>query len=305
MSAGPPLSLVADPAWTAALARVRDARVVLVLGESDSGKTSFTTYLAGALVAAGHSVAVVDADLGQSVIGPPTTVGLGELRAPVARLGDAGLRGLAFVGATSPIAHVRPTVAATGRMTEQARRLGVEHILVDTSGLVQREIGRLLKQQKIDRVAPDLVLCLQRDGECEHILHAYAAGAPAVLRLAVASAVRQRSADERRRRRESAFATYFADARQVELDLGRVVLGEPRRPGDAFDDIQDVVAGLDGAAGETLGLGVVRAVDLARRAIVLETPVPADGIAAVRLSGVRLRLLDSSDPGLPPICIEV
>lgn len=301
----PSPSLAADPAWAAVLARAREARVVLVLGESDTGKTSLVTYLANALHRAGRSVAVVDADVGQSEIGPPTTVGLGALRAPLARLADAQVRGLAFVGATSPVAHVRPTVAATGRLTARARRLGVEHVLVDTSGLVQGEIGRLLKQHKIDRVAPDLVLCLERDGECEHILQAYAAGKPVVLRLVAASAVHRRSADERRRRRESAFATYFAGARQVELDLGRVLLGERRLPGDPFDDLQDLVVGLDRGDGETLGLGIVRVVDLARRAIVVETPVPVDGIAGVRLGGVRLRLLDNSEPGLAPICTEV
>jgi len=303
VSAGP--SLVADPAWAAALARARDARVVLVLGESDTGKTSLVAHLADALLRGGRSVAVVDADLGQSEIGPPTTVGLGEFRAPAARLGDAGLQGLAFVGATSPVAHVHPTVRATGRMTERALRLGVDHVLVDTSGLVQGEIGRLLKQHKIERVAPDLVLCLQRDGECEHILGSYPAGRLLVVRLAAARAARRRSADERRRRRESAFARYFAGARQVECDLGRVLLDEPGWPGAALDDVQDVVVGLDRVDGETLGLGVVRAIDLARRAMLLETPVPADGIAAVRLSEVRLRLLDNVDPGLPPICIEV
>jgi polynucleotide 5'-hydroxyl-kinase GRC3/NOL9 len=300
VSAGPPL--VADPAWAVALTRARDARIVLVLGESDTGKTSLVTLVARSLLDDGRSVAVVDADLGQSEIGPPTTVGLAELHRPVARLGAAGPGGLAFVGATSPIAHVHPTVRATGRMVERAVRLGVDHVLVDTSGLVQGEIGRLLKRRKIERVAPDLVLCLQRDGECEHILDAYPAGWPVVVRLAAASVVRRRSADERRRWRESAFATYFADARQVEVDLGRVLPGEPRHPGDALDDL---VVGLDRADGETLGLGVVRAVDLARRALVLQTPVPADGIATVRLSAVRLRLLDNADPGLPPICIEV
>ena len=44
----------------------------------------------------------MDADLGQSDIGPPTTVGLGRVRLPVERLGDAEVVGLYFVGSTSP-----------------------------------------------------------------------------------------------------------------------------------------------------------------------------------------------------------
>jgi polynucleotide 5'-hydroxyl-kinase GRC3/NOL9 len=302
VTAGPPL--LADPAWEPVLARVRAARVVLVLGESDTGKTSLVTYLATALLADARSVAVVDADLGQSVIGPPTTVGLGELRAPMRGLLAARVRGLAFVGATSPVAHAQPTVLATGRMAERARGLGVDHVLVDTSGLIQGETGRLLKQRKIDRVAPDLVLCLQRDGECEHILRAYAGRSPAILRLAAAHAVRLRSTDERRRWREAAFARYFADARSIELDARRVVSDGSWRPGDALAS-PDVLVGLDGPDGETLGLGVVREVDVAGRALLVETPVPAAGIAVVRPSGMRLPRLHTAEPGVPATCTTV
>jgi polynucleotide 5'-hydroxyl-kinase GRC3/NOL9 len=297
--------LVAEPGWAGALALVRESRVVLVLGESDTGKTSLVTYLADALLRAGRSVTVVDADVGQSEIGPPTAVGLGALRAPLGRLRDAAVQGLAFVGATSPGAHTEVTVAATARLTERARRLGAEHVLVDTSGLVHGAVGRRLKQGKIDRVAPDLVLCLQRDGECEHILDALAAGPRPILRLAAGRGARRRSPLERRRRREAAFAAYFADAARVELDLGRIVPGETERPERGPSDLEDVVVGLDGADGETLGLGIVRAVDVDRGTAAVDTPVPADAVAAVRPGAVRLRLLGRADAGRPPVCTEV
>jgi polynucleotide 5'-hydroxyl-kinase GRC3/NOL9 len=340
VSPGPRLS--ADASWATALASARAARIVLVLGESDTGKTSLVTYLATALLADGGSVAVVDSDLGQSEVGPPTTVGLGRLRAGVERLADAEVAGLFFVGATSPRDHLLQTVLGTRRMTERAIALGVDHVIVDTSGLIQGELGRRLKQAKIDLVAPDLVVCLQRDGECEPILHPYAEGRPpAIVRLGVAPAARRRSAEERRQHRERATQAYFAGARPVTLDLGRVVLREPalyeetplslhepealtvllddaalgaeRRgrelavvtPGRlrepqlrnfaverpdvtvvsrSLDAFQDVLAGLDDLDRETVGLGIVRAVDFTKRAMVVETPVPEHAIAGVRLA---------------------
>lgn len=345
MSPGPPLAV--DATWTAALAAARAARVTLLLGESDTGKTSLAAWLAAALLGTGDSVAVVDADLGQSEIGPPTTVGLGRPRAGFARLGDAEFDGLCFVGATSPRDHVAETVLATRRMTDRARALGVERVIVDTSGLVQGERGRALKQAKDDLIAPDLVVCLQRDGECEPILRPYAGGrAPRILRLAPAPAARRRSAEARRLHRERALGAYFAGARAVTLDLDRVVLREPalyagpalsaremealaaglddavlwaeRRgaevavvtPGrlrasqlrdfaaahpttplvdHALDDFQDALAGLDAASRETVGLGIVRAVDFVKRIMVVETPVAEATIAAVRLGRLRPR----------------
>ena len=139
--------MTVDSSWEAAVARARDARVILVIGETDAGKTSFTTFLAGALLERGASVGVVDADLGQSDIGPPTTVGLGRLRLPVERLEDAEVVGLYFVGSTSPQGHLLPTVAGTRAMVQKALRLGFDRVIVDTSGLVQGELGRLLFQR--------------------------------------------------------------------------------------------------------------------------------------------------------------
>jgi polynucleotide 5'-hydroxyl-kinase GRC3/NOL9 len=220
--------MTVDPAWEVAVARAAEARVMLVIGETDTGKTSFTTFLAASLLERGFSVAVVDADLGQSDIGPPTTVGLGRLRLPLERLGDADVVGLYFVGATSPQGHLLPTVLGSRMMTEKARRLGFDRVIVDTSGFVQGEMGRLLKQHKIDLVDPDIVLCLQRNGECEHILRPYDAGArPAIVRLPSSGATRRRSQEERRQHRERSLQAYFAGARPVHLDLSRVIFRQP------------------------------------------------------------------------------
>jgi polynucleotide 5'-hydroxyl-kinase GRC3/NOL9 len=338
---------VTDPSWDAAVARAADARLILVIGETDTGKTSFTTFLAGTLLERGLSVGVVDADLGQSDIGPPTTVGLGRLRAPVERLGDAEVLGLYFVGSTSPQGHLLPTVLGTRMMAQKAVRLGFDRVVVDTSGMVQGEMGRLLKQHKIDLVEPDLVLCLQRNGECEHILRPYEASQrPTILRLASAGTTRRRSQEERRQHRERSLQAYFAGARPISLDLGRIVLRQPalyvgqplpprqvedlatllddmvlwaeRRGNElvlvtpdplkepqvrqiqkrhedlglqnySLDDFQGVLAGLDDAQRETLGLGVVRSIDFAKQTLVVETAVPESEIAAVRLGRHKLR----------------
>lgn len=217
-----------DPSWESALRRAAAVRVILVLGETDAGKTSFTAYLANGLLASGLRVGVVDADLGQSDIGPPTTVGLGLIRQPVERLGEAEVAGLYFVGSTSPQGHLLPTVIGTKRMVEKAFALGVDRVIVDTSGLIQGELGRTLKQHKIDLVDPDLLCCLQRGDECEPILKAYAASRrPEVLRLAPGPAGRKRSQEERRQYRERTLQAYFHDARTLHLDLGRVILRRP------------------------------------------------------------------------------
>lgn len=202
--------------------------VSMVIGAADVGKTTLVTQLAGALAARGLSVGVVDADLGQSAIGPPTTVGLGRVRVCLARLTDAELVAMHFVGVTSPATNLVGALVGVRRMVDRARATGLAPIVVDTSGLVAGEIGRTLKHAKIDLVDPDLVVCLERAAECEPILRPYLGlSRPAIVRLPVSSVVRPRSAEERRQFREGRLREFFVSAKPLALDLARVALRTP------------------------------------------------------------------------------
>src|SRR5438477_978360 len=162
--------------WRAVLDEVGDARVTVIVGASDAGKTTLVAQLAGELAARGGPVAVVDADVGQSEIGPPTTVGLGRVTGELARLADAEVLALEFVGDTSPVRYIRETAEATGRLVRRALSAGFERVLVDTGGLVEGPLGLALKRAKIRAVDPDLVLVLQRRDESEPIARALASG---------------------------------------------------------------------------------------------------------------------------------
>jgi polynucleotide 5'-kinase involved in rRNA processing len=57
----------------------------------------------------------------------------------------------------------------------------------------------------------------------------------------------------------------------------------------SLDDFHDVLAGLDAPDRQTIGLGIVRAVDFTKQAMVVETPVPEGAIAGIRLGEYRIR----------------
>jgi len=75
---------------------------VMVVGGMDSGKTSFCTFLVNEAVMKNWKTSVVDADVGQSDVGPPSTVGFNFVTEPVKDLFDIDAQDAVFVGSTSP-----------------------------------------------------------------------------------------------------------------------------------------------------------------------------------------------------------
>jgi len=80
---------------------------LFMLGGVDVGKTYVVTALANRFFEYGLTVAVVDADVGQSDIGPPCCVGMGVLTSAITQLSEVPLQSLYFVGNTSPNGFMR------------------------------------------------------------------------------------------------------------------------------------------------------------------------------------------------------
>jgi polynucleotide 5'-hydroxyl-kinase GRC3/NOL9 len=191
-----------------------------------------------------------------------------------------------FVGVTSPAANLSGALAGARRMVERARAVGLAPIVVDTSGLVAGEMGRALKQAKIELLDPDLVVCLQRTDECEPILRPYRPPSrPAVVRLPVHEAVRRRSAEERRRFREDRLRAFFAAAKPLTLDLTQVaMLVPPLFMGSplAANELERAAA----AAGHPLVWAERRASGIV--IVTADALTPAEARAAARAAGATL-----------------
>ncbi len=180
---------------------------VQLIGGMDVGKTTFTRLLVNRAAAAGKRVALLDTDPGQSEIGPPGCIGLAFVDAPVGALSDLMPQALAFVGNTSPAAHLLEHAAGTSRLAALA---GERMLVVDTCGYIQGGGARRLHQIEFDLLQPAHVIALQRDGELEPIL------APMRRRSAcrvhtppVPVAITRKSPGFRAQRRAMRFASYF------------------------------------------------------------------------------------------------
>src|SRR5438309_10015426 len=171
---------------------------VFILGAVDSGKTTFARRLALASVEAGHPVALVDADLGQSTIGPPGTVGLKLVSGPADLEESVVPDAMSFVGAVLPRGNVLPLVTGTARLVMRAIEMGARTTIVDTSGLIDGVAGQVLKLTKAELCRPHHIVALARGGELEPIVGVLERFLSAdVIQLEVHPSVGVRSVDER------------------------------------------------------------------------------------------------------------
>jgi polynucleotide 5'-hydroxyl-kinase GRC3/NOL9 len=264
----------------------------MVLGASDTGKSTLSRYLVYRAFAAGRPVGLVDLDLGQSHLGPPASMGLGLF--PPLTPGDDSLapQGLYFIGQTSPLGALLEVAVGCRRLADQAVSHRVTLLVVNTSGYIQGLGALRLKRAQIELLQPGLILALQREREMEPLLRGLEGDAGAVrepplhqddfedsgwqiLRLPISSRVSRRDLETRRLYREERFRRYFHGAGKVRLPwsfftweglpLGQ---GRPLPPWRLRQ------------FGQSLGIKVLYGEGQGRRALLLTEQPPPDPAAA-------------------------
>lgn len=199
-------------AWRHVLEAILDVPgVVVMLGAVDMGKTTTATAIAGAAILAKRQTAVVDTDIGQSDIGPPTTVGLAAPVRPAKRMDEWGAFSAFFVGDTSPRNVYPYLIEGAVRSVERARARRAEVIVTDTTGWVIGPAAVAAKTRKLQRIDPQHVVAIQRGGEVEPILDRLPRSI-IIHRLRPSCLVRRRSPELRRAVRADRFRQYFARA---------------------------------------------------------------------------------------------
>lgn len=182
---------------------------VMIVGAQHVGKSTLTRWLANELVGAGRRVALVDADLGQSNVGPPGTLGMASLRKRFDDYHELTPYALFFIGALSPVGVEAACVAGMSKLLKLARRQGPQTILVNTAGYL--DVPHLLNL--IGAVEPTVLVLLSHQGELEE-LQATLPDAPGrrVVALAAAEAAVRKTDSERQANRSNAFEQYFQTA---------------------------------------------------------------------------------------------
>ena len=225
----------------------------LILGGADTGKTTLALGLAKEM-AQSRPVAIVDADIGQSHIGPPSTVGWAVVDNPEFDLSAIEPGGIAFVGDITPVGHLLQFTAALTRCVEQAAELA-EVILIDTPGFIAGPAASALWWTVQHALKPDLIIAVQRATELCDILAGLKFCGSRVKPVESPASISAKSPQQRCRHRQRQFGMYFRDSACYNLSLADVSVQGTR---DVLpQNLPGRLVGLRNHKGDDVAVGVI------------------------------------------------
>ncbi len=195
-------------------------QTTLVIGATDRGKTTLVATWARALAAENAATFILDADTGQSEIGPPGCVGLARAQAGVERLSDLKPEASFFVGALTPSAAALEHVLAVRRAADTACALGAERLLIDTPGWVHGPGARRWLAALTQSLLPGTVAGVGTPGELAGLLKLLQASSGATIEnVAPPEGVSRKSPGLRATRRVLKLSKALSGSRDLALPL--------------------------------------------------------------------------------------
>lgn len=267
---------------------------VLLLGCTNAGKSTLTTYLANTAIGSGHNPCVIDGDVGQGDLAPPTAIGAGIFSRQVVDLRDfCQTRMFEFVGSMTP-AGFEDTIARKLRdMLERTSSLS-RIIIVNTDGYVSDGGGVSHKQTIARKLQPDIIIVL---GENRALLNTLAPGPWKILRIR-SSVESYKSDQDRLNHRLDQFLEYVGN-RFSSVELSRVkiesairlfvhpeqAIFQPTLKELGIESMKNMFVGL-GSKGLIVGFGIIIRVAQDRSVLCLQSDI--DSFDTIYLSNIKV-----------------
>ncbi|MGQ9719469.1 MAG: Clp1/GlmU family protein [Nitrososphaerales archaeon] len=195
---------------------------IMILGETDSGKSTLTSYLINLALIRDLRTILVDGDIGQGDLAPPGCIGAVIVRNKIYDLRDVRADIFSFLGFTSP-RYVRGLIIERMKKTvSQIEEKEYDLCIINTDGYVADE-GMDYKIDMVLRLKPDLIVCFRDiDKELSKRLESIDS-APTIISADKPEGV-FKSPSERSERRLSQYLRFLKGGRNRSVDPNRVKL---------------------------------------------------------------------------------
>ncbi len=252
---------------------------VMVIGESDVGKSSFCLYLSNLAAARGKKTGVIDADIGQADIGPPGTVGLALLSDQRVSLRGVPPLRLSFVGAKNPSSAILPLLRSIRRMRKGALKIQPDLLVINTDGWISGDVAAYLKYVTAEIFEVQVVVAIKKQEELDELIGAL--DDYKIMSIRTPEKVLARDREIRRETRRQNFARFLEKGSQRRFPL-KLVHGL-----NQSEEWRGLLVGLEGERGRLLGIGTIELVDWGTKEVCILTPVEGE-VQSIQVGKIRL-----------------
>lgn len=238
-----------------ALIEMEQGKVVIV-GAQDAGKSTLCTFLANGLLKDGVVPRLVDADIGQADIGPPTTLGNAIVPMYISSLLDLSPLAMIFIGDTSPNRVQSKLIEGIRRLSNTGKQALT---IINTDGWVLDPEALTYKVELIKTVQPDLVLGITAGQELESILSGTSAMS---MRIEAPTSILPRSQSDRRQIRTAGYRRFLEGGKTMKYLLRETKLKIPNHLQSVpISELRNLIVGLLDAQGYLLQIGILQSLD--------------------------------------------
>jgi len=262
----------------------------LILGASDTGKTTLAKNIAESATSS-RGVGLVDADTGQSHLGPPTTVGWAIIKNPEFELSGLSTDGIFFVGSVSPLGHLLQLTCAISRCVQEAAKKA-ELIIIDTPGLVSGPAACVLWWTVQQILQPELILAVQKKDELAEILSGLKYLQSRIEYAGVSPKVKLKSMQQRQEYRQKEFERYFQRSRLYKIKTSTISIQNTRY--NTNEALIRRVVGLKDENGVDKAIGLITALQDEDTLIIRAPELDVSRIRCLVVGDVTVELSDDA-----------
>ncbi len=241
--------------WDSSLRKIlEEGGKIMLIGGVDSGKTTLARYLLWELLRKRErEIAFLDTDVGQSILGPPSTLGMGIFDKFPQDWEKILPWKMWFVGTVSPSGFLLEVITGSKKMLEEVESSGIRDVIIDTCGMVSGWEGVRLKFFQIKWLTPDHIILLERGEELKELKDLIKVMGGSFYHLQVGPWVKERKREERRNYRKLKFKQYFQGSEEVSIEISQVAILNSCVPWQ-----ENLLLGLSEKKGFSLGLGLFK-----------------------------------------------
>ena len=270
---------------------------VMLVGDTDTGKSTLSLYLANMAIRNGLIPSIIDGDIGQGDLAPPTAIGAAVLSKQLVDLRDVNASQFEFIGGISPIGFESLIAKKLRSILDRIRTSSLANIcIVNTDGYV-RNSGLQYKAMIAEELQPDAVICLGENMELFDRQRQHEAVSYQILSARRSSQV-YKSRFERLNRRLDQFLRFVGHGSSI-AKLSNIkfdYMNELISPTDLFNQLpskrrletesmRGMFVGL-GSNGSVMGFGIIINVNLENNIIHTQTNI--NSFDTTYLSNLRL-----------------